>query len=212
MVKKVNVHGKIMTIAEAARKYNLRDTTIYTRYARGVRGDDLVKPSHPYNEKFYTGVKDDNGKEIMTMGNLSRYSGIHPATLFKRYEKGWRGEKLVSNPHKSNYPTGVYDPDTQEEITSLPEIANRFNMADGTIYRRYFDFGLRGQDLVSPLSHHRDQHTEVYDTNINELGIANIANISKASVNTLWTRYSRGNRGDRLLMNKYKEKRYEING
>jgi len=206
MVERIKVHGEVLTMVEAAKKYNLVDTTIYTRYRRGVRGDGLVRPKQKYRKKYHTEVKDETGKEIIYMEDLTKYSGIKYTTLCRRYIKGWRGEKLISKPRKSDYPTGVYDPETHEEITSLPELTKRYNIAAATLYRRYFDFGMRGEDLVSPVKHRLEQHTEVYDIDINELELADLASLSGIQLNTLWTRYTRGSRGENLLRDKYKRK------
>ena len=43
---KVTINGKQMTLERAAKKYNINQGTLFRRWRRGLRGKELIKPTH----------------------------------------------------------------------------------------------------------------------------------------------------------------------
>jgi len=198
-LKTFEINGEMLTAKEAEDKYGINKTTINSRYLSGYRGADLVRPTNPYSTRrngiVHTGVKDENGNEITSLHKLGEYTDVIVDTLYNRYYiNGYRGQELL-DPSKSKHHTGLYDPETHEEITSLVKIAKIFNLADSTLYNRY-NRGLRGMDLLYEDS---KTNTEVYDEDLNELSVNDLIKILKFPHSTLWGRYSRNKRGSKLV-------------
>ena len=84
---KTEIRGEIVTLAEAARKYNVNYSALYYRFKQGLRGEELLRAySSPK-------VIEYNGK-TMNLKDWSRYLGFSYGTLQQRYKKGLRPPEL----------------------------------------------------------------------------------------------------------------------
>ena len=41
---KVDIKGELLTLKEISARYNLPKTTLYSRYEKGERSEDLIRP------------------------------------------------------------------------------------------------------------------------------------------------------------------------
>lgn len=81
------------TLATLAKATRIKHRTLWQRYVRGARGEDLVKPVTTVTRDginvTYKGV------EYHNITDLSLATGIRITTLRMRYKAGDRGKKLT---------------------------------------------------------------------------------------------------------------------
>jgi hypothetical protein len=87
------------TIPDIAREYNLKKNTVYQRYNRGKRGDDLVPPK---KRKNYVEPKKEikyklyvEGKGFKSEAEACRHYGVKFVTYRKRKYKGYSPEECL---------------------------------------------------------------------------------------------------------------------
>lgn len=84
----VEIEGKILTLAQQAKKYGIPYAAIYYRHKQGVKGKDLVSKSK--KEKIMVNYE----SETLCLKEWSRKTGISYGALTHRYKSGDRGTDL----------------------------------------------------------------------------------------------------------------------
>ena len=102
------VEGKVyVNITSIAEEYGMSLNTVYKRYSRGYRGDDLVpkhkhksyvKPINLPNYNFFV-----KGIGYMSKAEACRKNNINYITFRKRMEYGWSLEDALTIPTKFHY-------------------------------------------------------------------------------------------------------------
>ncbi len=93
----VEVGGAMMPIAKAAVVTGQNANALYTRYARGERGNDLFVRRREEN------IMVDLNGETIPLKDAAKKIGIVYGTLYYRYKKGDRGTALFRKPSSVGY-------------------------------------------------------------------------------------------------------------
>lgn len=86
--KTINFKGEQVTFSYLSKKYNLRLSNLMTRYKKGLRDDELVKPSQ-------TARKVECAGELLTLREIAQKYNLKLTTVRARYAKGLRGNDLI---------------------------------------------------------------------------------------------------------------------
>lgn len=100
-------NNKKVTIRELSELTGLPLKLLHSRYEKGDRGEDLIRPiGMQIRINTPDGYIDYYG-EMITLEELSRRTGIKRTTLSMRYKKGDRGERLwrPTRPRTKKVPT-----------------------------------------------------------------------------------------------------------
>ncbi|ACV04969.1 SA1788 family PVL leukocidin-associated protein [Staphylococcus aureus] len=114
---KVRIDGKLMTLIDASDKYDIKVSTLITRYDRGARGKDLIQ-----NVIKPKKVKVDG--KMMTVGEVAKKYNLSEGAINGRIAKGLTGDALIAPPQGKK----MFRDDgriTQEERRILSEIDAR---------------------------------------------------------------------------------------
>ena len=71
------------------------------RYAKGVRGEDLIKPADQSLNRHKNIAKILVNGESLTFAELSEKTDLNEKTLRERYAKGLRDDDLIAPPGKA---------------------------------------------------------------------------------------------------------------
>ena len=105
----------VMSLKQISEKTGIELPIIRSRYYKGKRGDDLLKPKNESNKPI-TILHD--GK-MRTLAEISSLTGLDPDTIYQRYKKrGIYGERLVA-PAKEKHSTDYYIGKTYGRLTVL---------------------------------------------------------------------------------------------
>ncbi len=88
----VEYEGKKMCLSAAAKQAGVSVSSVESRYIKGERGKRLFRPAGVEN-KSVKYLVEYNGEKV-SLSRASKLSGIPKTTLFRRYNKGDRGERL----------------------------------------------------------------------------------------------------------------------
>jgi predicted DNA-binding transcriptional regulator AlpA len=125
-----------MTFRELSRLAGVSYTTIYDRYQKGLRGDELIAP-----KKIKKGKPIEVEGTITTLPELSRKTGIFYQTLVRRYNKGLRGKELLSTKPLSKIKQYNY----KGKMLTMEQIAVLENKSINAVrynFYRYGDFAI----------------------------------------------------------------------
>ncbi|HID9442992.1 TPA: SA1788 family PVL leukocidin-associated protein, partial [Staphylococcus aureus] len=86
--KKVKVDGKMMTVSEIVKKYNLSKGLINYRIAKGLTGDALIAPPQEKPPSKYTEYENEQMKK----------KGLTPEIVRNRVAKGWEMSEAIDAP------------------------------------------------------------------------------------------------------------------
>lgn len=93
-----------------------------------------------------------NGEKL-TLSTIAEKYNIPVATIFGRYNKGYRGNSLLKE-YNVGEPGYIYKSDKlkkkHEVYAYLVSLSNEYNIPLSTLRNRYHKAGLRGKDLVTP--------------------------------------------------------------
>ncbi|HCZ5651841.1 TPA: hypothetical protein O3M59_000828 [Staphylococcus aureus] len=90
---KVRIDGKLMTLIDASDKYDIKVSTLITRYDRGSRGKDLIQ-----NVVKPKKVKIDG--KMMTVSEIVKKYNLSKGLLNYRISKGLTGDALIAPPQE----------------------------------------------------------------------------------------------------------------
>ena len=86
--KKVKVDGKMMTVSEIVKKYNLSKGLLNYRIAKGLTGDALIAPPQEKPPSKYTEYENEQ----------MRKKGLTPEIVRNRAAKGWELSEAIDAP------------------------------------------------------------------------------------------------------------------
>ena len=78
-----------LTAAQIAERTGLSKKTIWARYARGIRGEELLRDNQCFR-------RDYNGLSYPEMRERAKALGLRPKTVMRRYSSGIRGNNLFA--------------------------------------------------------------------------------------------------------------------
>ena len=154
------------TLLDVARAYNLNHNTIYKRYARGKRGDDLVPPKKRKNyiEPLKKQIKYKltvQGKSFVSEIEACRYYDVRYITYRKRKQKGYSAEECLGlkeifdkrTVKKKGRKLGKLQPIKLEVggkiYTSYASLARAYDLPYYVIHNRIKQYGYTPQEAVS---------------------------------------------------------------
>lgn len=99
--KTATINGETKTLIEWSKISGVKIITLRNRYARGIRGPELIKPADQ-SRNYHKNIKriQVNGDGI-TFAELSEQTGLNEKTLRQRYAKGLRDNDLIAPPGKA---------------------------------------------------------------------------------------------------------------
>ena len=125
----VELDGVRYFLNDLAKRHNLNYYTIYDRHKSGKSGSDLV------SALCYSSTNNANSEE-QNINELSKITGINRGTLYTRYYKGLREDKLTA-------------PNQRPPLSiDVKEIADVSGLPVNTIRTRYYK-GKRGDELLA---------------------------------------------------------------
>lgn len=86
---KVLINGEEILLHDIPKRYNLTNSIVHDRYKRGLRGDELLKPSQK-------GIVISIEGQEMSIEDASKKYNIKYATIYNRYKKGYNGLDLIA--------------------------------------------------------------------------------------------------------------------
>lgn len=85
----IDFNGERMLLIDFAIKHNMVPSSVYGRYAKGKRGEELIKKSKVM-------IKNNINGELLTFKTISKKYGIPEPTLRDRYRNGKRDNEILN--------------------------------------------------------------------------------------------------------------------
>lgn len=82
--------GVLVTLVQLAQDTGIGYFTLWGRYQKGLRDDELVNPA------VHTKIRIEYKGKTYTVKEVSELTGVNPQTLRKRFRSGKRGEELTA--------------------------------------------------------------------------------------------------------------------
>lgn len=99
--KIATINGETKTLVEWSKISGVKIITMRNRYAKGVRGEDLIKPADQSLNRHKNIAKILVNGESLTFAELSEKTDLNEKTLRERYAKGLRDDDLIAPPGKA---------------------------------------------------------------------------------------------------------------
>src|SRR5699024_10116796 len=99
--KTATINGETKTLVEWSKISGVKIITMRNRYAKGVRGEDLIKPADQSLNRHKNIAKILVNGESLTFAELSEKTDLNEKTLRERYAKGLRDDDLIAPPGKA---------------------------------------------------------------------------------------------------------------
>lgn len=129
---KVPYHGKLYTFHELSDLTGILATTLYTRWSRGYREDDLVCQKKPGAINSQAIVFLHKGKKT-TFAQLSKESGINRQTLYTRWMNGARDEYLTRPVNAQTGKMSKYITDIDGKVIRQFEFQRKYHIGNTMI-------------------------------------------------------------------------------
>lgn len=97
----ITINGETKTLVEWSKVSGVKEPTLRSRYMRGIRGAELIKPANQSLNYHKSMKRIQVDGELFTFSELSKQTGLNEKTLRQRYDKGLRWCDLIAPPGKA---------------------------------------------------------------------------------------------------------------
>lgn len=130
---KVPYHGKLYTFHELSDLTGILMTTLYTRWSRGYREDDLVCQNHKSGAINSQAMVFLYKGEEMTFTELAKRSGLNRHTLYVRWMNGARDDELTRPVDTRTGTQSRYITDIDGTVIRQFEFQRKYNIGNTMI-------------------------------------------------------------------------------
>lgn len=157
---KVPYHGKLYTFHELSDLTGVLQSTLYTRWMRGYREDDLVTEKKSDATRSHAIVFMYKGRK-MTFAELEKESGIRRQTLYTRWTNGARDDYLTRPIDAHTGTLSKYITDVDGKVIRQFEFQKKYGIGN-TMIRTMKLKHWTATELLQHVKYHLDPKAIIY--------------------------------------------------
>lgn len=190
-------HNKEYTFPEFSRLMQIPTSTLYSRWDRGYREDDLVSKTKFKSPATKAKKLIVCGKET-TLNDLSLSTGIAKSTLRHRWENGDRDEALLREPNLSNLGTAnVWVIDVDGQRIRRYQFLNKYDLPGWVIGTLIREKKMTASEVLEYMHKRVDTHAIIEYQN-HHYTVREFARHFNLDADVVRARWEQGLRGDDL--------------